>query len=84
MNEVDYKTYSDEELLAAQKKMKSEKIIRALLIGFFFGVAIFGLFNKGFRFFSFLPFIFIFLIARKSKSIAALEAELKARNLKNS
>lgn len=78
---LNYKEFSDEQLLAEGKKLKKEKIIRAVLIGFFVGVTIFGLFNKGIRLFTFVPLIFIFIIAKKSKTIRALEEELKSRNL---
>lgn len=78
---MNYKELSDEQLLSEGKKLKKEKILRAALIGFFVGVIIFGLFNKGIRFFTFVPLIFIFIIARKPKTIHALEEELKSRNL---
>lgn len=78
---MDVKGLTDAELLEAKKKMKSEKTLRAVLVGFFVGVSIFSLFNKGITFFSFFPLFFVVLLSKKDKKHESIELELKSRNL---
>jgi len=73
---------SDEELLAKRKKIKSTKIISAVLIGFFVGIAIFSAIKKELGFFTFFPLIFIFMLMRNQAESKALDKEIKSRNLR--
>ena len=77
---------SDQELLQKIKKLKTNKIIDATIIGFTFGIAIYSAVKNGFSFFTFFPLILAFIIVRNSKNNKILETEiqkeLKSRNLK--
>lgn len=81
MKEKDVKVLTEKELLQAKKKMKSEKVIRAVLIGFLVGISIFSFYNKGITFFSFFPLFFVVLLVKKDKKHDNIEQELKSRNL---
>ncbi len=81
MQQIDYKTLSDQELVAAHKKMKSDNLINAVLIGLFIGVSVYGAVNKGFGFFTFFPLFFAYLLFKKKKDIKLIEDELKSRGL---
>ena len=82
MKEKEFTELSDEELLQEQKKMKSTKMINGFLIGLLIGVAIYSLVKNGLGFFTFFPLLFVYIIYSNNKKSKALDAELKARNLK--
>lgn len=76
---------SDQELLQKLKKIKTNKIIDATIIGLAIGVVVYSAVKNGFGFFTFFPLVLVFLIARNSKNNMLLEKEIKqeiaSRNL---
>ncbi len=74
---------TNEELLVLQKKSKPNKIINASIIGFCLGIAGYSIFVAGITWPTIFPLI-LAVIAFKyfGKNEKAVDAELKARNLK--
>jgi uncharacterized membrane protein YbjE (DUF340 family) len=76
----DYTKMTREELASESQKMKSQKTITAVVIGFLAGVAVYSATHKGFI----LPVIllvFAFLIGKKDKdNTQHLEAEINSRD----
>ncbi len=81
MNQNEISKLSDQELLEEKKKIKSKKIVNALLIGFFVGVMVYAAAKSGFGFFTFAPLIFVYFIVKNGKHVKAMEDEIKARKL---
>ncbi|WP_310587582.1 hypothetical protein [Larkinella knui] len=69
-----------DELVSEEKKLKSQKTILAVFIGFIVGIAIYSATNKGFL----LPvilLIFSFLIGSSySKNLKGIQAEINRRD----
>jgi F0F1-type ATP synthase assembly protein I len=64
----DYTASTLEALLMEEKKLKKNEIMAAALIGFFIGVIVFGLIQKGFGFlYMFLSIGFIAIIYKGSQ-----------------
>ena len=59
---------SDQELLQKMKKLKTNKIVDATIIGVTIGISIYSLVQKGFGFFTFFPVIIGYLIIKNSKN----------------
>ena len=57
----------DQELLQEQKKLNSNKIISATLIGLLIGVFTYSAVKNGFTFFTFFPLFFVFLLTNSGK-----------------
>ena len=81
----DYSKLSIEELLAEEKKMKKNEITAAILIGFLFGIIIFGVASNGFGvIYTLLPLIMILAITKNSKkhkkNRQALSAAIAAKS----
>jgi len=76
----DYSTRTLEELVSEEKKMESQKVPTALLIGMLLGIAVYSATHKGFV----LPIIlliFSFLIGKKhSQNLKSIQAEINRRN----
>lgn len=72
---------TDQEILDKKKKLKSNQIISAVLIGFLVGIAVYSTINKGLGFFTFFPLFFIFLIAKNKSDLNIINLEIKNRNL---
>lgn len=72
---------TDQEILDKKKKLKSNQIISAVLIGFLVGIAVYSTINKGLGFFTFFPLFFIFLIAKNKSDLNNINLEIKNRNL---
>ncbi|WP_312135943.1 hypothetical protein [Sphingobacterium sp.] len=72
---------TDQEILDKKKKLKSNQIISAVLIGFLVGIAVYSTVNKGLGFFTFFPLFFIFLIAKNKSDLNTINLEMKNRNL---
>lgn len=81
MNDKALADLSDDELLAKWKKERSTRILSALLIGIFVGVALYSAVTNGFAFATFFPLFFAYILLRNGKKSRALEQELAARNL---
>lgn len=84
MNQKELAELTDEELLQAAKKMKSEAMINAGLIGFLVGIVFYSLMKNGFGFFMLIPLFLIYkLFNNKPKyNKQELARILKERNLK--
>jgi hypothetical protein len=76
---------SGEELSQKIKKIKTNKIIDATIIGVTIGISIYGAVKNGFEFFTFFPLILAYVIIRNSTNTKILEEEiqkeLNSRNL---
>jgi hypothetical protein len=86
-NSIDYTTYSPEELLKEEKKLKQEELVRAVFIGFCIGIMIFGNVTAGFGFiYTFIPLLLIGLISRGAKTrreqLNRLREEIKLRKIR--
>ena len=78
MNRKELLELSDEQLLKKAKKLKSDSIINALLIGFCIGIIIWSVAKNTWGFFTLIPLFFIYKMVNNSK----LKEVLKERNLK--
>lgn len=81
MEQNDLKSLTDEQLLQEQKRLKSNNIINAVLIGALIGVAIYSAAKNGVGFFTFFPLFFVYLLFNNGKKAKAIKEELKVRNL---
>lgn len=76
----DYSSMTEEELLSEEKKMKSQKIMTAVFIGFIVGIAVFAATTKGFL----LTIVLLgsaFMIGRNhTRSVKNLQEEIIRRN----
>ena len=77
----DYSKMTLDELVLEEKKLKSQRIITALVIGFFVGVAIWSATHKG----SFILTIgllgfALFVGSKHSKNLKGVQAEINGRN----
>lgn len=68
---------SDQELLQKVNKIRSNRIIDAVIIGFTIGVVIYSAVKNGFGFFTFFPLLLTYIIARNSKNNKILEKEIQ-------
>ena len=68
---------SSHELLIEIKKIKTRKIVDAVIIGFSFGVMIFSAVKNGFNFFTFFPLLVVYLIVKNSKNDKILQNEIE-------
>jgi len=82
MEQKELSELTDEELLADAKKMKSNSIMSALLIGFMAGIIIFSVVKNTWGFLTLIPLYFIYRMVTNSKNNDALKKELEARDLK--
>lgn len=82
MTEKELSELTDQELLAEAKKMKSNYIMSALLIGFMIGVVVYSVAKNSVGFFTLIPLFFVYKITSGSKNYDALKKVLKERNLK--
>ena len=82
MNQKELSELTDKELLDKAKKMKSDSIINALLIGIMIGVIIYSVVKNSVGFFTLIPLFFIYKMVNNSKNYDALKKTLKERDLK--
>lgn len=73
---------SNEALLQEAKKSKSAKMYDAAIIGFLIGVAVYSTVKNGWGLLSFLPLVYIPIVAKNKAKYAGLEKLLKEKNLK--
>lgn len=89
MEEKDIYKMTDEELLVEKRKLKKSKMFHALVIGFLFGILVFGLVSwilASKRHFGFLipmliPVILIYKLLKSPNGNKELEDLLKERGL---
>lgn len=67
----------DQELLQKAKKLKTNKIVDATIIGVTIGIAIFSAVKNGLGFFTFFPLILGYLFVRNSRNNEILEKEIQ-------
>ena len=72
---------SDAELLEKRKKVKSGKIMNGVIFGIMIGISIFSTVKNGFGLLTFFPLLFLPIARNNAKNNAALDTELKSRNL---
>ncbi|WP_114791788.1 hypothetical protein U0035_15740 [Niabella yanshanensis] len=84
MNQKELAELTNEELLQAAKKMKSDAVINAGFIGFLIGIVFYSVFKNGFGFFLLIPLFLIYKLVNKKPTYNKQEVEqlLKERNLK--
>ena len=83
MTERKLSEFTDEELLQEAKKMKSNSIINAVLIGFFVGVIVYSVVKDTVGLVTLIPIFFVYRMVNKTKNDnQELEKLLKERNLK--
>lgn len=82
MNQQEISKLSNEDLLIAAKNTKPSPIIDAFFIGFLAGIILYSVFANSWGIAAILPLLLIYLFLKKPKQYAALQNELKKRNLK--
>lgn len=83
MKEKDLSELTDQELLDKKQKLKSGKIINAVLIGFLIGIAVYSSVKYGIGFFTIFPLIFVLILTTQwKKNDQSINRELESRNLK--
>ena len=76
--------FTDQELLAESKKLKSFSIVNALLIGFLAGIIFYSIAKNSWGMLTLIPLFFIYKLVNDPKNKRRKEVEelLKERNLK--
>ena len=82
MEQKELSELTDQELLLEAKKVKSNSMINAVLIGFLIGIIVYSIVKNSIGIFTLIPLFFIYKLVNKPKSNKELEALLKERNLK--
>jgi len=85
MKDKELSELTDQELLEEAKKMKSNSIIHAILIGCVIGVVVYGVAKNNIGFFGLILLYFVhkrFNNSENNKNNKELEKLLKERNLK--
>lgn len=77
MTKEELAAMTDEELLAAAKKMKSAAITNAVLVGFLIGILLFSVASNSFGFLMLIPLYLIYKLVPGNKEDAAYNAALK-------
>lgn len=76
-----YAEMTTEELASEEKRMKSQKIITAIFIGFIVGIAIYAAtVKKSFFLTTFLLFLAGLMGSRSAQNVKNLQAEINRRN----
>ena len=73
---------TDQELLQEAKRNKNSGTIDAVIFGLLIGVAIYSIANNGIGVLTFLPVIYIPIVAMNKRRNKALVKQLEERNLK--
>lgn len=82
MTKEELSELSDEELLAKGKKLRSNSIMSAGLIGFAIGIIIYSIAQNTVGLFTLIPLLFILKLLNNPKENKALKEVLIERNLK--
>ena len=84
MPNKDLSQFTDQELLAESKRLKSFSIINALLIGFLGGIIFYSIAKNSWGMVTLIPLFFIYKLVNdpKNKRNKDLQELLKERNLK--
>lgn len=77
----DYTTVTLDELVSEEKKLKSQKIPTALIMGFLVGIAIWSTTHEGSAAFTFGLLLFVPLIgSRYQRKLKGIQTEINSRN----
>ncbi|WP_158727975.1 MULTISPECIES: hypothetical protein [unclassified Flavobacterium] len=76
MEKILLKELNDQELLQEQKKLKTNKMYNAILIGSLLGIFTYSAVKNGFSFFTFFPLFFVLILGNSGKKIREFEKEL--------
>ncbi len=84
MENTDFSTLTDQELLAEAKKMKSSFITNAFFIGFLIGIICYSVIKSSWGMFTLIPLYLIYRMVNdpKKKRMKELEELLEQRKLK--
>lgn len=77
MEQIKLNELNDQELIQKQKKLKTNKIVNATLIGLLLGVFAYSAVKNGFSFFTFFPLFFVLFLRNSGKKNSEFEKELK-------
>ncbi|WP_461111480.1 hypothetical protein [Spirosoma jeollabukense] len=81
LSSKDYSKMTLDELVAEQKKMKSQKILTALLIGALVGIAVWSATHKGSTLLTFgLLIVGLLIGSRYSKNLKNVQTEISRRD----
>lgn len=69
--------FTNEQLLARQKKIKSDKIMNSVIVGLIIGIVSYSIVKNGFGFFTFFPLILMYFVFKNSKANNEIEKEIK-------
>lgn len=85
MEPKDYSTYTNDELLEEQKKLKSFSITNALFIGFLLGIIVFSFIKNSWGMLTLIPLYFIYRMVNdpRNKKVKELDKIIKERSLGN-
>lgn len=82
MSQEELSQLSDKELLEVAKSSKPSPLIDAFFIGFLIGIIIYSIAANTWGLLTLIPLFLIYLFLKKPKQYAAIQTELKKRNLK--
>ena len=68
MENKNHSEKNTDELVQGQKKVDSNSIYNAIIIGFLIGVAIYSTVKHGLGFFTFFPLFFVYLLIKRRKT----------------
>ena len=68
MENKNHSEKNTDELVQGQKKVDSNSIYNAIIIGFLIGIAIYSTVKHGLGFFTFFPLFFVYLLIKKRKA----------------
>ncbi len=77
MEQIKLSELNDQELIQKLKKLKTNKIVNATLIGLLLGVSAYSAVKNGFSFFTFFPLFFVLFLLNSGKKNSVFEKELK-------
>ena len=81
MDQKELSEFTDQELLVEAKKMRSNSVVSALLIGFLMGIVIWSILQNTVGLFTLIPLYFAFKVFHKPNKNKELKSLLKERNL---
>lgn len=81
MNYQKLSKLTNDQLIIESKKLKSNTIITAVLIGFIIGIAIYSVMVNGLGFFALIPLFLAYKMAKNSTKKEDIEKLFKERNI---
>jgi hypothetical protein len=81
MEQKELSKLSDEELLAEAKKVKSNNILNAFMIGFLIGIIVYSVAKNTWGFLTLIPLYFVYRLVNKPNNKKEIEALIKERKL---